>query len=78
MQKSPNFGILEAYVVSDVFSFEVKTHQISQKVTWFLCSKSSNINIARLTKELFCIFDEFAPQNSVNHLIQILQESRKC
>ena len=32
------FVILETYVVSYVFTFEVKTHQICQKVALFLCT----------------------------------------
>ena len=63
---------LETYVVS-----EVKTNQICQKVPKFLCARSSIIKIAH-NKALFSIFDEFALQKSVLHLLQVLQESRKC
>ena len=45
--------ILEAYVVKDILSFEVKTHQICQNVPWFLFVRSSNYQYCTHNQGIF-------------------------
>ena len=54
-----------------------KLIKYAKKIPWFLCARTSIINIAHITKTLFCIFDKFAPQKPIHHLLQILQNNEK-